>query len=120
GRIIPFSIVNGLVHLKMKHFTEEEYETLKHVIMTSDAPWDPSKYDGELSKEAIQQEMETLSEQDPHEAPTLFVHNTTCERRRALIADQWPDHLSFATEPDSSIEVQMLVLNQETRHWEAC
>ena len=106
GYVIPFTVMNGLVHLKMQHFTEEEFMTLPHVILTSDAPWDPTKYDGELSPEAVQQATDTSNEEADHDSPTLRVNNVSfamqkANARIALFGDEYVEQLSLDTGPVS-------------------
>jgi hypothetical protein len=43
-------IVSGLPFLKMRPFTDSEWHTLPHVILTSDADWDPSVLDQLISE----------------------------------------------------------------------
>ena len=45
GYIFPLSIINGLSYLSMKRYTQHKYDTLPHVIMTSDQVWDPRAFD---------------------------------------------------------------------------
>ena len=45
GYIFGLSIKSGLAYLKMRPFTTQEYESLPHVVMTSDKKWDPSIFD---------------------------------------------------------------------------
>ena len=45
GYIIPLAIRNGLPYMKLRPFTDEEFERPPKVSITADAPWDPSKYD---------------------------------------------------------------------------
>ena len=45
GYEIPLAFRNGLPYLPIKPYTDREYETLPHVIMTSDEDWDPSVLD---------------------------------------------------------------------------
>ena len=52
GYNFPLSIVNGLPYLQMRPFTNKEYETLPHVIMTSSQPWDPRMYDNYVDPES--------------------------------------------------------------------
>ncbi|KAG7340327.1 hypothetical protein IV203_023870 [Nitzschia inconspicua] len=52
GYIIPISIRGGLAYIPMRTFTDKEFETLPHVIMTSDKEWDPSILDGEVDIES--------------------------------------------------------------------
>ena len=52
GYIFPLDIVNGLPYLQMRKYTDKEYETLPHVIMTADIPWDPHKFDNKISNQS--------------------------------------------------------------------
>jgi len=45
GYVMPLDIRQGLPYLKLRPYTDEEWESLPHVIMTSDADWDPSVLD---------------------------------------------------------------------------
>jgi hypothetical protein len=42
GYIIPLSIQDGLTRLKIRPYTDQEFDTLPHVTMTSEFEWDPS------------------------------------------------------------------------------
>ena len=42
---IPLSTINGLAYMKQRTFTKDEWDTLPHVPITSDAPWDPKVLD---------------------------------------------------------------------------
>jgi hypothetical protein len=42
GYIIPLSVQDGLTRLKIRPYTDREFETLPHVILTSELEWDPS------------------------------------------------------------------------------
>jgi hypothetical protein len=41
GYVFPLSIQDGLPYLGMRPYTDVEYESLPHVILTSDVDWDP-------------------------------------------------------------------------------
>jgi hypothetical protein len=45
GLAMPLSIVDGLPYLKMRPYTDAEFETYPHEIMTGDDDWDPSRLD---------------------------------------------------------------------------
>ena len=45
GYEIPLVIRNGLPYLNIRPYTDREFDTLPHVIMTSDNDWDPSVLD---------------------------------------------------------------------------
>ena len=47
GYEFPLHVRNGLSYLDLRPFTDQEFQTLPHVIMTSDVDWDPSILDGE-------------------------------------------------------------------------
>jgi len=48
GYAIPISIRDGLPYVALRPFTDEEWETLPHVILTGDADWDPGVLDHDL------------------------------------------------------------------------
>ena len=45
GYTFPLSIINGLPYLHMRRYSQQEYDTLPHIIMTSDQGWDPRAFD---------------------------------------------------------------------------
>ena len=49
GYVFPLDVKNGLPYLKMRIPTDSEVESLPHVHMTSDSPWNPNVYDNDLS-----------------------------------------------------------------------
>ena len=51
GYVFPLSIINGLPYLKMRRYSQLEYDTLPHVILTSDKIWNPRSYDSQVDPE---------------------------------------------------------------------
>ena len=45
GYVHPLTIKNGLPYVSIRPFTDEEWDTLPHVVWTSDVEWDPSVLD---------------------------------------------------------------------------
>jgi hypothetical protein len=45
GYEVPLLIRNGLPYLNIRPYSDHEFDTLRHVIMTSDDDWDPSVLD---------------------------------------------------------------------------
>ena len=45
GYVIPISIRDGLPYVALHPFTDEEWDSLPHVILTGDANWDPGVLD---------------------------------------------------------------------------
>ena len=50
GFVMPLDIINGLPYLKMVPPTDNEYDTLPHVILTSGETWNPCVLDYKLSE----------------------------------------------------------------------
>ena len=50
GYDVPLDVVNGLLHFNCCPFTDDEWNTLPHVIMTRDVLWSPRQYDSKLSE----------------------------------------------------------------------
>ena len=49
GRIIPLDILNGLPILPMTIPTKDEFQSLPHVIFTTQGPWDPNILDNRIT-----------------------------------------------------------------------
>ena len=67
GFCIPMKITNGLPYIKMRPFTDEEWNTLPHIEMTSPEQWDPRKFDEidmEKFKESIPNDFHLLPNKD--------------------------------------------------------
>eukprot|EP00934_Nitzschia_sp_Nitz4_P009388 Nitzschia sp. Nitz4//scaffold547_size3361//334//3245//NITZ4_009269-RA/size3361-snap-gene-0.1-mRNA-1//-1//CDS//3329554282//9378//frame0 len=47
--VLPLDIVHGLAYLPIRPYTDHEWNTLPHVVMTSDVEWDPSIHDQTIS-----------------------------------------------------------------------
>jgi hypothetical protein len=49
GYVIPISIWNGLPYINLHPYTDQEWEDLPHVILTSQSEWDPKVLDKKLT-----------------------------------------------------------------------
>jgi hypothetical protein len=49
GYLILLNIRAALPYMKIRPFTDNEWDTLPHVILTSDATWDPSVLDNNIT-----------------------------------------------------------------------
>ena len=49
GYIIPLDIINGLPYIKMSPHTDQEWDELPHVILTSGDQWDPRVLDNTIT-----------------------------------------------------------------------
>ena len=45
GLVIPLEFVNGLAHLNLRPYTDDEFLALPHIVMTRNTPWSPRIYD---------------------------------------------------------------------------
>ena len=63
GYIIPLSLDRGLPGMRIRPFTDDEFESYPHVILTNELPWDPSVLDF-----------------DPHDQPGWFETIDSVER----------------------------------------
>ena len=67
GYCIPIHIRDGLPRIDMRPPTDEELETLPHVYLTSDSPWDPSVLDNEYDEDfydAVQEDPDVVSRRE--------------------------------------------------------
>lgn len=60
GFELPLNIRNGLAYLDMRPYTDAEWNTLPHVVMTSDVDWDPTILDGEFPASPTSDDNEVL------------------------------------------------------------
>ena len=51
GYIHPLNFINGLAYLQIRPYTDSKWETLPHVIWTSDKKWDPTSIDYSLTND---------------------------------------------------------------------
>jgi len=49
GYVIPIDIRRGLPYIKMRPFTDDEFDTLPHVVWTGEDDWDPTSLDSIIS-----------------------------------------------------------------------
>ena len=49
GYVHPIDIKNGLAYVQMRPYTQEEWDTLPHVVWTSDNEWNPTIFDHSAS-----------------------------------------------------------------------
>jgi hypothetical protein len=63
GYIIPLSIQDGLTCLNIRPYTDQEFETLPHVILTSELEWDPSVLDHAFKEDEQWGEVSTFRSQ---------------------------------------------------------
>eukprot|EP00986_Skeletonema_menzelii_P010324 scaffold5025_cov79-Skeletonema_menzelii.AAC.2 len=77
GYRIPLDIQEGLAYFNTRPFTDEEFEKLPHVVMTSNEPWRPSSFNSVISDDPTwyeSQPNEPLPNADNFNAHGEFLH----------------------------------------------
>ena len=69
GYMIPLSIKNGLPRMQLRPYTDEEWDELPHIFLTSELDWDPSVLDHEHENE---QWFDTVTEVEYDPTVNLF------------------------------------------------
>ena len=63
GYVLPIVIKEGLPRLKIRPYTDEEFDTLPHIFLTNEGKWDPSVMDGEhMEKEQWYEGLDDLTD----------------------------------------------------------
>jgi len=70
GYVIPISIRDGLPYVALHPFTDEEWDSLLHVILTGDADWDPSVLDLDLDENEAW--FDAITDLPPDKPPSAF------------------------------------------------
>jgi hypothetical protein len=91
GYAVPLDVVNGLLYFNCRPFTDDEWNTLPHVIMTRDVPWSPRQYDSKLSEveDWYKQLDDPLPNPDNTENVTIasVIGTTATDTQRSLSQD---------------------------------
>ena len=66
GYVIPINIRSGLPYIKMRPYTDQEWEDLPHVVLTSDDTWDPAVLDHDLDQHDDWFDAVSTLETNPH------------------------------------------------------
>ena len=69
GYVIPMNFINGLPYMPIRPYTDTEWTTLPHAILTSDVDWDPSIIDHVITDDnlkVIHRSRIKLAELDPN------------------------------------------------------
>jgi hypothetical protein len=101
GYMIPLSIQDGLTHLNIRPYTDQEFDTLPHIILTSELEWDPSVLDHIFKMDEQWGEAPTLKSQfnevGDYTQRAILHHNTYCECQDGTTTDDIIDQCIYAT-----------------------
>ncbi len=87
GFEFPLHFRQGLPYLDMRPFTDQEWDTLPHVVLTSDVDWDPSMLDGEFPLTGHESALDSSAY---HNGSPFDVHGDY--RHRTLVASARRTH----------------------------
>ena len=62
GYRIPLNMRQGLLYADIRPVLDSEWDTLLHVHLTDDTPWEPNKYDHEVDPEWMTDEGDPVEE----------------------------------------------------------
>lgn len=108
--VLPLSIKNGLPCITIKPCTDNQWDSLPHTVLTSDADWDPSALDspGEVDDAAWYDAQSSLSE-----GPTSPTFNEYGELRKEFLMHNifYFDAETFDTEAELEDIVDACVIH---------
>jgi hypothetical protein len=102
GFKFPLHFRQGLPYLDMRPYTDQEWSTLPHVVMTSNVDWDPAIMDGEFP----------LTGQEDELDPRLYDSGTNFDvhgryKQRTLVASARQHHESVLHLLDSTPDLML-------------
>jgi hypothetical protein len=101
GYIIPLSIQDGLTRLNIRPYTDQEFNTLPHVILTSELEWDPSTLDHTFKADEQWGEVPTFKSQfddvSNYTQRLILHHNTYFGRQNGTTTNDVIDQCIYAT-----------------------
>jgi len=127
GYVHPIAIKDGLPYVSLRPYTDEEWETLPHVIWTRDQDWDPSVFDHEFDEDGEEwyDAVTDLAEQPNCQ---LFDEFGNYRKREAVVVeehfidcfesppdDPLPDSLDIDDIIDNCVDYQQVILVNERR-----
>ena len=119
GYRIPLSVLNGLIYMRMRPYTDEEFEKYPKVIVTRELPtWDPKSMDHQVPDEWYEQERKPLKiiEDSPYDEHGDYKRRAPMEDR-GFTDDGGTGHDELQDEPvpSNTIEVNKLDVSSYLR-----
>jgi hypothetical protein len=106
GYFIPRSIHNGITRLTIRPYTDQEFDTLPHIILTSELEWDPSVLDHIFKEDEQWGEAPTFKTQfdevGDYTHRVILHHNTYFERQDGTTNNDIIDQCIYATNMSTS------------------
>jgi len=70
GYVLPISIMEGLPYISLCPFTDEEWDSLLHVILTGNTDWDPNMLDVDLDEQVTW--IDAITNLPQNKSPSVF------------------------------------------------
>jgi hypothetical protein len=106
GYVIPLSIQDGLTRLHIRPYTDHEFDTLPHVMMTTELEWDPSALDHEFTEDDQWGEPPTIpssyDDVSEYKHRVAFQHHSYFQRQDGNSIDDVIDQCVYATHSSPS------------------
>ena len=115
GYAIPLHVRDGLVYMDMQPYTNEQFDTLPHIIMTSDLPWDPTVFDGSNDNEEwfdAVSDLEHIADDAPFDEYGEYRHTHELEAMRAELSQSNNIDKYFINSVETLIDVNERTVNQ--------
>ena len=109
GYIIPLAVRNGLPRLKLRPYTDKEWDDLPHVFLTSETQWDPSILDFDPEEQMDWEHDLADIEANPH--TNLFDQFGNYRQR---ITVQYASYLQHATTDELADYVDRCVFHSHS------
>ena len=107
GYVIPMNFINGLPYIPIRPFSKNEWDTLAHVVLSSDTEWDPSILDSNITDNEMAMKSCDIN-------PTQ--HDNTAYARIAEYGMPKTVHANFHLMDNTSIHGELVQVNDnETR-----
>jgi hypothetical protein len=104
--IIPLSVQDGLTRRNIRPYTDQEFKTLPHVILTSELEWDPSVLDHEFKEDEQWGEAPTINTQfdevGDYKERIIIHHHSYFERQDGTTTDDIINQCIYAIHMSSS------------------
>ena len=108
GYIIPLHIKDGLARLNIRPYTDHEWDTLPHVILTSELEWDPSVLDHEFNADTQWGDVPDIdtrfNEVGDYQHRVIVQHLSYFQRHNGDHLDDVIDQCVFASQTTSDEE----------------
>ncbi|KAG7361927.1 reverse transcriptase RNA-dependent DNA polymerase [Nitzschia inconspicua] len=109
---IPIAMVHGLPCVRMRPPTDKEFNTLPHIVMTSDTTWTPSVLDFDHG-EADDQWFDAIEHQEAHPYSELFYK---CGNYCQDVTVQLPDTLCRPSSDPSEHLIDQCIVHANCKH----